>query len=236
MAPEQAAASLQAVSLGWPGRVVAAGLTGDFAAGSLTAVAGPNGAGKSTLLKTLMGELAPVSGTVRLAPRHAASRAWLPQAARLDRSFPLRVIDAVLMGAWHRVGAWRRMPAGEWERAWEALEAVGLQDCADRSLQALSGGQFQRVLFARLLVQDARLLLLDEPFAAVDRATVQVLMAVISRWHAQGRTVIAVLHDLALVRQAFPQTLLLAGGAAAWGDTAQVLDAYARQSSVEWLA
>ncbi|MBT9490106.1 MAG: ABC transporter ATP-binding protein [Rubrivivax sp.] len=190
--------------------------------GALLAVVGPNGAGKSTLLKGIAGLLAPMSGRVDLgtpAPRLA----YLPQQAEIDRSFPLNVFDTVAMGLWHETGALGRLNAAQRVRCHEALHAVGLQGFERRTLDTLSGGQFQRVLFARLMLRDAALILLDEPFAAVDEATTEALMALVQAWHAQGRTVLAVLHDLALVRRAFPQTLLLAREAVACGPTAEVL-------------
>ncbi len=190
--------------------------------GALLAVVGPNGAGKSTLLKGLAGLLRPMSGHIERTPS-LARLAYLPQHAEVDRSFPLRVADAVAMGLWHELGALGRLRREHRERVQQALEAVGLQGFGQRTLDTLSGGQFQRLLFARLMLQDARLILLDEPFAAVDEATVGTLMALVQVWRAQGRTVLAVLHDLGLVRRAFPQTLLLAREAVACGPTAQVL-------------
>src|SRR5690606_11402787 len=175
----QAAISLERLALGWHGRPLLSGLSGESPRGSLTAVVGPNGAGKSKLLKAMMGMLTPLSGAVRVAVPRDRACAWLPQSADVDRSFPLRVIDVVAMGAWQRVGAWRALPAREWERAHEALAAVGMQAYGERALDSLSGGQFQRVLFARLLLQDAEVFLLDEPFAAVDPDTIDVLMGII---------------------------------------------------------
>lgn len=190
--------------------------------GALLAVVGPNGAGKSTLLKGVAGLLRPMSGRIERTPT-LARLAYLPQHAEVDRSFPLRVADAVAMGLWQELGPWGRVRDAHRERVAQALEAVGLQGFERRTLDTLSGGQFQRLLFARLMLQDARLILLDEPFAAVDEATVEALMALVQAWHAQGRTVLAVLHDLSLVRRAFPQTLLLAREAVACGRTAEVL-------------
>ncbi|MFQ6711978.1 ATP-binding cassette domain-containing protein, partial [Bordetella pertussis] len=111
----------------------------------------------------------------------------------------------------------------ETARVHAALRRVGLQELAGRALATLSGGQMQRALFARLLLQDAPLLLLDEPFSAIDAATTDVLLALLREQHAEGRTVIAVLHDLDLVRRHFPRTLLLAGRQVAWGETGQAL-------------
>ena len=104
-----------------------------------------------------------------------------------------------------------------------ALDAVGLAGFAERPIDTLSGGQLQRALFARVLLQDARIILLDEPFSAIDEKTVNDLLGLIRRWHGEERTVIAVLHDISLVRGGFPETLLLAREPVAWGATAEVL-------------
>lgn len=190
--------------------------------GSLLAVVGPNGAGKSTLLKGIAGLLAPMSGRIER-PVEAGRMAYLPQQAEIDRSFPLSVFDTVALGLWHETGALRRLSAGQRARCQQAIESVGLAGFERRTLDTLSGGQFQRVLFARLILRDASLILLDEPFAAIDNPTTDALMALVQGWQAQGRTVIAVLHDLELVRRCFPLTLLLAREAVACGPTAQVL-------------
>lgn len=192
-----------------------------IAPGSLVALVGPNGAGKSTLIKALAGQLRPISGQLRgLASQRIA---WLPQHTELDRSFPIPVRDMVAMGLWHQVGALRRFSAQHRQQCDAALAAVGLTGFEERSLDTLSGGQLQRALFARLILQDAPVVLLDEPFAAVDNRTTDDLLALLHRWHAQGKTVVAVLHDLAQVRAHFPLTLLLARERVAWGPTASVL-------------
>lgn len=213
---------LDQVSLGWRGRVALRDVSGAFAQGSLTAVVGPNGAGKSTLLKGIMGSLAPLRGRIRILGGRG-ELACLPQAAQLDKQFPISVYDMVALGAWRRVGAWRGFDQSEHEQVMQALETVGLADFAPRMVATLSGGQMQRALFARLLLHDAQVLLLDEPFTALDSDTTEDLLALIHRWHEQGRTVLAVLHDLDMVRAAFPQALLLARQVVAWGDTASVL-------------
>jgi len=132
------------------------------------------------------------------------------------------------------VGPWRRYGPHEMARVREALARVGLAGLAGRGLAALSGGQTQRALFARLLLQDAPVLLLDEPFAAVDEATVDGLMALLHGLNGQGRTVIAVLHDLDLVRRHFGRTLLLAGPAPAWGETRAVLTSANLAAARRW--
>ncbi|AOB33070.1 hypothetical protein AKI39_23425 [Bordetella sp. H567] len=215
--------SLERASFGWRGRRAVNEVSGAFLPGSMTAIVGPNGAGKSTLIKGVMGVLRPMSGRVALDGAGRRDLAWLPQAAELDRGFPITVHELVAMGAWRRVGPWRRFSEAERARVAQALAAVGLDGAGDRIVGTLSGGQLQRALFARLLLQDANVLLLDEPFAAVDTHTVDDLMRLLRRCHAEGRTVVAVLHDLELVRAHFPQTLLLSGHVVAWGDTSAVL-------------
>ncbi len=219
----QAAITLTNLSLAYRDRTAVHGLSGCFEKGSLTAVVGPNGGGKSSLLNALAGQMVPASGQVQWAPGLRARLAWLPQQAQIDRSFPIRVFDVVMMGDWAHHGAWRGASRQRREMALRALQTVGLLGLDDRSVGELSVGQFQRVLFARLLMQDAPLILLDEPFAGVDAATTADLLALVQQWHTEGRTVLAVLHDLDAVRRHFPQTLLLAREAIAWGDTARVL-------------
>ena len=197
-------------------------VSGAFASGSLTAIAGPNGAGKSTLLKAIMGELRPAEGKVE----HGLGRrefGYLPQAAEIDRRFPISVIDTIMLGAWRNAGAFGRIAPSDVRRAGEALSAVGLEGFGRRHIGSLSAGPFQRVLFARLLLQDAGIILLDEPFTAIDARTTKDLLDIVARWHGDGRTVIAVLHDFDLVRTHFPQTLLLARELVGWGPTADVM-------------
>lgn len=189
--------------------------------GSLVAVVGPNGAGKSTLVKALAGQLRPVEGWVEgLAHQRVA---WLPQHSGVDRSFPISVQELVMLGLWHEVGALGRYTHAHRAACHAALAAVGLLGFEQRSIDTLSGGQMQRALFARLILQDAPVVLLDEPFAAIDQRTTDDLLALLHRWHAQGKTVVSVLHDLAQVRAHFPHTLLLAREPVAWGATAEVL-------------
>lgn len=224
MRPNPAAAiSLESVDLAWRDHVVVRGLQGAFAAGSLTAVVGPNGGGKSSLVAALSGELAPRAGQVRVAPALQGRMALLQQASQVDRSFPVRVLDLVMLGHWGRQGAWRAATKSRRLQAEQALARVGLEGFGRHSLHELSVGQFQRVLFARLLLQDAPLVVLDEPFAAVDAAATADLMDILLEWHAQARTVIVVLHDLECVRRYFPQTLLLAREPLGWGNTEDVL-------------
>ena len=191
-------------------------------AGSLLAVVGPNGAGKSTLIKALAGTMQPLSGSIEgLEPPQRV--AWLPQHSELDKSFPIDVRGMVAMGLWHRMGALGRFTAEHSQRCDQALAAVGLAGFEQRGLDTLSGGQLQRARFARMILQDAPVVLLDEPFSAVDQRTTADLLALLHQWHCAGKTVVAVSHDLAQVRAHFPLTLLLAREPIAYGPTAQVL-------------
>lgn len=211
------------LTLGYRRQPAVRDLSGLFAPGSLTAVIGPNGGGKSTLLKGIMGVLRPLAGSVAIEGIDRRDIAYLPQQAAIDPEFPISVQDTVRMGLWRRIGAFRAVDRQLAAVAERALAAVGLAGMEDRSLAALSVGQRQRVMFARALVADSPLILLDEPFAAVDARTTADLLGVILRWRDEGRTVVAVLHDHDQVRRHFPQCLLLARDAFGWGPTAEVL-------------
>lgn len=222
---EAAGIKLDNVSAGYADRLAIAGLTGGFAPASLTAVVGPNGAGKSSLLKAIAGTLPLRFGKIECAARAARDFAYMPQQAELDRTFPIDVRDLVALGGWRNFGAYRRVPDDVFDRVAEAAAAAGLHGYLDRPVESLSVGEFQRALFARLLLQDAAVILLDEPFAAVDERTTEDLLRLIQRWHEEGRTIVAVLHDLDRVREFFPEALLLARSCIAWGETASVLTA-----------
>lgn len=220
-----AALSFRNLTLGYDRHPVIHHLEAEIAEGSLTAIVGPNGAGKSTLLKGVIGTLAPLEGGVALGGISRDDIAYLPQQSDIDRSFPISVRDLVAMGLWREIGPFGRVRAHHRDRIATAISAVGLTGFEDRPIGALSGGQMQRVLFARLLLQEARLVLLDEPFTAIDARTMADLLDLVRRWHDEGRTVLAVLHDFETVRAHFPQTLMLARELVAHGPTATVLTA-----------
>jgi zinc/manganese transport system ATP-binding protein len=185
----------------------------------LVAVIGPNGCGKTTFLKAVSG-LLPYGGVVE---QTYGSFAYLPQQSLLDRSFPLTVFDAVCMGLYSSVGAFKGFSSHDTQAVYDALKAVGMTSFSHEPLIGLSGGQFQRVLFARLMVQKDDLLLLDEPFSAVDETTVHILMNLLLTWFRGGKTIFVVVHHLSLVRQFFPHTLLLTKGQGVFGKTDAVL-------------
>ena len=223
--PLPQAIRVEDVTLSYRHRPALHRLNCEFQAGSLTAIVGPNGAGKSSLLQALAGLITPTSGLLHRPPIHARAIAHLPQQTGMDRSFPLRVLDVVMLGAWPQLGLFQGASAIQRQQAREALEAVHLVGLEQRLIAELSVGQFQRVLFARLMMQDATLILLDEPFAAIDSRTTTDLLALVARWHTEQRTVIVALHDLAQVRAHFPATLLIARERIAHGATAHVLSA-----------
>ncbi|MEM8787108.1 MAG: zinc ABC transporter ATP-binding protein AztA [Pseudomonadota bacterium] len=218
-----AALAFQDLTLGYDRHPAVHHLQTEIADGSLTAVVGPNGAGKSTLLKGVTGALSPLEGRVAFGGITRDDIAYLPQQSDIDRAFPMSVVDLVAMGLWKEIGAFGWLGRARRDRVEGAIAAVGLTGFETRPIGALSGGQMQRVLFARLLLQDARLVLLDEPFTAIDARTMADLIGVVRGWHGEGRTVIAVLHDHETVRAHFPRTLMLAREMVAHGPTRQVL-------------
>ncbi len=199
------------------------GITANFKRGSLTAVIGPNGAGKSTLLKIINGVIPLSRGKLILHEVTAADMAYLPQRSQIDRTFPITVFDVVAMGLWQHIGPFKAYPDQATEQVLGALKDVGMEKYIHRPIAALSGGQFQRILFARLSLQKAKLILLDEPFNNLDESTVQELMQIILKWHSRGQTIVVVLHDLDLVKSYFPHCLLLARQLVTYGLTAKVL-------------
>lgn len=209
------------LTLGYSSHAAVHHLSGELAGGSLTAIIGANGSGKSTLLKGIAGILSPLSG--RCTVSHGRRVAFLAQRSEIDLHFPAQVRDLVSLGLWQRRGLFGRVTADDRARVEAAIGAVGLAGFEDRDLNTLSGGQLQRALFARVIVQEADLILLDEPFNHVDVKTVADLLGLIRNWHSEGRTVVVVAHDLELVRAVFPQALLLARRPIAWGPTAEVL-------------
>jgi zinc/manganese transport system ATP-binding protein len=215
-------------------------LNGALARGSLTAIVGPNGAGKSTLLKGIVGQMRPAEGIIERADLGPCGIAYLPQQAEIERRFPISGLDTVLLGHWRQIGWAGAVTEAMRDAAHKALAAVGLDGFERRPIETLSAGQFQRVLFARLIVQDAELILLDEPFAAVDWRTSEDLLRLIASWRQERRTVAAVLHDLDQVRAHFPDTLLIARECVAWGATREVVTpgnlARARRMSEAWSA
>ena len=211
------------VTLGYERHPAVHHLDGAVATGALVAIFGPNGAGKSTLFKGIVGILPPLAGKIERNGLKVREIAYLPQIADIDRTFPINVYDMVAMGTWRSAGLFGGIGRKEREKIHDAIAAVGLRGFEERPISSLSGGQMQRTLFARLLLQDASVILLDEPFNAIDAKTVADLLELVRRWHGEKRTILAALHDLDMVKANFPEALLLAREPVAWGVTAEVL-------------
>jgi ABC-type Mn2+/Zn2+ transport system ATPase subunit len=180
------------LSVGYDGRPALVDVTFTVEAGQRLGLLGPNGGGKSTLLRALLGELPPLGGRLEVSGRCSV----VPQTERSRLDYPVTALDVAVMGSVSLLPWWRRPGRRERRRALDALAAVGLEELAARAFGELSGGQRQRVLVARALVQDAGLVLLDEPFTGVDSASADVLAALIDRLAAEGRGVLVATHDV----------------------------------------
>src|SRR5258707_5385125 len=218
-----AALQFRNLTLGYDRHPAVHHLDGAVETGALVAVVGPNGAGKSTLFKGIVGVIKPLAGSIERNGFDARDIAYLPQIAEIDRTFPINVFDMVAMGLWRRAGLFGGIGRTERHDVEQAIAAVGLTGFEGRAISTLSGGQMQRMLFARLLLQNARVIVLDEPFNAVDAKTSADLFDLVQRWHGEQRTVLTAMHDIDFVRTHFPETLLLAREPVAWGRTATVL-------------
>lgn len=230
------------LALGFPDLTLFRGLSMDVERGATLAVLGANGSGKSTFVKTLLGLMEPLAGRMIWpggAPREIG---YLAQMTEFDRRFPIRVRDLVAMGAWKGFGLGGRLDRAAGARVDAALEAAGVSDIADRSLHTLSGGQLQRALFARVIMQDAPLILLDEPFAAVDQSTEAHLLSLIDRWREEGRAIVLVVHDLSSVLDHCSHALLLGAQTASFGPVQTILSPerlvaqkYLSESQASWM-
>lgn len=217
--------SLRGLTVSYGGAPVIFSLDMTLTPGAMTAVIGPNGAGKSTLLKAALGILKPLAGQVSVLGQPLADMrdriAYVPQRASVDWDFPTRAIDVVLMGLYPRLGLLGRLRKSHKTHALACLDRVGMQDFADRQIGQLSGGQQQRVFLARALAQNADIFLLDEPFAGVDAATEKAIIDVLKALRDEGRTILAVHHDLATVPDYFDDVFLLNRTAIAQGPVAE---------------
>ncbi|PIT69646.1 ABC transporter ATP-binding protein [Bartonella tribocorum] len=208
-------------TLGYGNRIAIKGFSAKLKAGSLIAITGDNGAGKSTLLKAIAGLIKPLKGKITKPKKSRI--AYLAQQCDIDQTFPIDVKTLVKTGLWSFCGLWKNQRPYD-SKIQNALEMVGLTALANRSLETLSGGQLQRALFARIIVQDADIILLDEPFNGIDRNTQKDLLALITYWQQQGRTVLTALHDPFVVQEFFPQMIQINQQNAFYGETTQFLD------------
>jgi manganese/zinc/iron transport system ATP- binding protein len=197
-----------------------------FPEGKLIAVVGPNGAGKSTLIKAIMGLVPLASGHVKIfgkpAEQGRAAIAYVPQRGSVDWDFPTNALDVVLMGRYGHLPLFGRPRRRDKEIARQSLDKVGMLDFAHRQISQLSGGQQQRVFLARALAQQARVYLMDEPFAGVDASTERAIVALLRDLREQGSTLVVVHHDLQTVPQYFDHVLLLNLRTVAFGPVDEV--------------
>jgi zinc/manganese transport system ATP-binding protein len=209
----------QALRWGAPGQPLTPTLDLELQEGSFTAVIGANGSGKSSLLKVIAGLQQPLSGKVALAAPRTGGLSFLPQQQHLDRQFPISLQELVAAGFWGS-----KQPSEQRrQRLRAALENWCLSGLEQRPLMALSGGELQRALLARLSLADAPLLLLDEPHAALDELGQALLWKHLHAWHAEGRTLVVVCHDLAAVRQHIAQTLLIKSSGCHFGSSTDLI-------------
>jgi manganese/zinc/iron transport system ATP- binding protein len=181
--------------------------------GVLMAIVGPNGAGKTTLIRAILGLVKPAAGQALVHGKPYGEQrsivAYVPQRGSVDWDFPTSVLDVVLMGRYGRIGWVRRPGKIDREAAGKALEQVGMSDLAGRQISQLSGGQQQRVFLARALVQHAEVYFMDEPFQGVDATTEKAIVELLRTLREQGKTVVAVHHDLQTVPEYFDEVTLL---------------------------
>ena len=215
--------SAHELALGFRGHVVVSDISFEVSAGDVLAVVGHNGSGKSTLVKSILGTLPIIDGQLVWHDERPSQIAFLGQRSEFDTRVPVRLRDLVEMGAWSRLGfAGRIDPAGR-AAIDAAMERTGTASLADMPLHTLSAGQLQRALFARTIVQDAPVILLDEPFTAIDQSTEADLLSLVDEWSGEGRAVVMVLHDLSAVLHHCHAALLLGRGTARFGPLATTL-------------
>lgn len=192
---------------------------------TITGIIGPNGAGKSTLLKAILG-LIQSSGEILIdgepTKKVLQKIAYVEQKSHIDFTFPITIRECVALGRTVKKKPLQRLTKEDWGKVDEAIEEVGLTDLASRQIGALSGGQFQRVLLARCMVQEAQYIFLDEPFVGIDMLSEKVIMTVIRKWKEEGKTILMVNHDLSKVKEYFDQVILVKHAIVASGKTEDV--------------
>ncbi|MGE8145966.1 metal ABC transporter ATP-binding protein [Pseudomonas frederiksbergensis] len=209
----------QSLRWGAPGQPLTPAVDLELAEGSLTGVIGANGSGKSSLLKVIAGLQKPLAGKIVLDVPRKGGLSFLPQQQHLDRQFPISLQELVAAGFWGS----KQSPEARSRKLKAVLNDWCLTGLEHRPLMALSGGELQRALLARLSLAEAPLLLLDEPHAALDELGQELLWKHIHAWHAEGRTLVVVCHDLAAVRQHIPQTLLIKSSGCTLGPSTELI-------------
>lgn len=213
--------STHQLCLGYEDTTIVRNLSFSVPKGALVGIVGPNGSGKTTLLETLATKAVPQDGLIQ--GLSTCSVAYLPQRCSMDRSFPLTVRDLVGSGLWTNLGLFAPFLKKHKQTTLDALQQTGISSFSHALLSSLSGGQFQRALFSRIIAQNAQLLLLDEPLTGLDEPTAESLLKIIKKWNKDGKTILATLHDAKLVKSLCSHTLLLARDFSRWGPTEKVM-------------
>jgi manganese transport system ATP-binding protein len=235
----QMAVTVRELHVSYHGTEAVRDVTFSIEQSSMVGIIGPNGAGKSTLIKALLGLIPKDKGTVRFFGKEPGEMrkkiAYVPQRSNIDWTFPITVMDTVLIGTYPSLGFFKFPKKREKAMALESLRKVGLEEYRDRQIGELSGGQQQRVFLARALVQQPELLLLDEPFVGIDVASEETIVHILKELQQEGKTIVVVHHDLSKANSYFDQLLLLNKELVKYGDVETVLNqevmskAYAHQ-------
>ena len=208
-----AALSVRGVTVSYSDKPAIFSVDAEFPKASMSAILGPNGAGKSTLMKAALGIVPRLSGEIFVHGQRLETAkdkiAYVPQRASVDWDFPTSVRDVVEMGLYRQTGLFGKVTGRMKAQVMDSLDRVGMADFAERQIGQLSGGQQQRVFLARALAQSAELYMLDEPFAGVDAATERTIIGVLKDLKAEGKSVIAVHHDLATVEEYFDHVFMI---------------------------
>ena len=188
----------------------------------ITGIIGPNGAGKSTLIKAVL-NIIPSTGISKIDDKIAKDNldniAYVEQKINIDYNFPIKVRECVSLGLYSKIGILKKLKKSDWQKVDDALKLVGLEKFSNRQISELSGGQFQRVLIARCLVQDAKYIFLDEPFVGIDSVSEEIIMNTLRNLRDKGHTILIVHHDLRKVHSYFDNVLLLNKEVIAYGNT-----------------
>lgn len=197
--------------------------------GTITGIIGPNGAGKSTLLKSIL-NIIPHQGKIIFVNENSKKKlkkvAYVEQKTTIDTTFPIKVRECVSLGTYAEIKVFRKVKNKEWNKVTEALQKVNLLGYSNCQIGELSGGQFQRVLIARCLVQNAEYILLDEPFVGIDSVSERIIMNILKELKTQGKTILIVHHDLSKVKNYFDNVLILNKNLIAQGKVADVFNEF----------
>ena len=180
--------------------------------GKITGIIGPNGAGKSTLIKAIL-NIVPHSGEIlingEVSKKQLKKIAYVEQKSDIAHTFPIKVKECVSLGTYTGLKLFQKLGNKEWARVSNALQKVNLLEYENRQIGELSGGQFQRVLLARCLVQEADYIFLDEPFVRIDSISEKIIMNILQDLKHQGKTILIVHHDLSKVKEYFDDIIIL---------------------------